>query len=146
MVVGWVEEEVGCGERVSRENDREWGRASGRPAGDCARPLTHTTRSRDSFFLSHTPLRALSTPIQIKDIGSGNFGVAKLMKNKATGEMVAVKFIERGEKVRGRKRKWEGGGRVGGASWTRAARRFPLLSSAPFHARGAACPLHHTIV
>jgi hypothetical protein len=39
---------------------------------------------------------------QIKDIGSGNFGVAKLMKDKATGEMVAVKFIERGEKVRRR--------------------------------------------
>jgi hypothetical protein len=36
----------------------------------------------------------------VKDIGSGNFGVAKLMKHKATGDMVAVKFIERGEKVR----------------------------------------------
>ena len=36
---------------------------------------------------------------QIKDIGSGNFGVAKLMRDKTTGELVAVKFIERGEKV-----------------------------------------------
>mmetsp|Transcript_13193 Transcript_13193/g.34157 ORF Transcript_13193/g.34157 Transcript_13193/m.34157 type:complete len:353 (-) Transcript_13193:153-1211(-) len=35
----------------------------------------------------------------VKDIGSGNFGVAKLMKHKTTGEMVAVKFIERGSKV-----------------------------------------------
>ena len=36
---------------------------------------------------------------QIRDIGSGNFGVAKLMRDKQTSEMVAVKFIERGEKV-----------------------------------------------
>ena len=35
----------------------------------------------------------------IKDIGSGNFGVAKLMKDRQTGEQVAVKFIERGEKI-----------------------------------------------
>ena len=35
----------------------------------------------------------------IKDIGSGNFGVAKLMKDRFTGELVAVKFIERGEKI-----------------------------------------------
>ena len=36
---------------------------------------------------------------QIRDIGSGNFGVAKLMRDKQTGELVAVKFIERGDKV-----------------------------------------------
>jgi serine/threonine-protein kinase SRK2 len=36
----------------------------------------------------------------IKDIGSGNFGVAKLYRDKRTREMVAVKLIERGEKVR----------------------------------------------
>lgn len=35
----------------------------------------------------------------IKDIGSGNFGVAKLMRDKKTKEVVAVKFIERGDKV-----------------------------------------------
>lgn len=37
--------------------------------------------------------------LQVKDIGSGNFGVAKLMRDRQTGELVAVKFIERGEKV-----------------------------------------------
>ena len=37
--------------------------------------------------------------MQLKDIGSGNFGVAKLMRYKPTGELVAVKFIERGDKV-----------------------------------------------
>ncbi len=37
--------------------------------------------------------------LQLKDIGSENFGVAKLMRYRPTGELVAVKFIERGDKV-----------------------------------------------
>lgn len=36
----------------------------------------------------------------VKDIGSGNFGVARLMRNKDTGELVAMKYIPRGPKVR----------------------------------------------
>ena len=35
----------------------------------------------------------------MKNIGSGNFGVAKLVKDKRTREHYAVKFIERGQKV-----------------------------------------------
>ncbi|KAL3630515.1 Serine/threonine-protein kinase sapk2 [Castilleja foliolosa] len=35
----------------------------------------------------------------LKDIGSGNFGVAKLVKDKWTGELYAVKYIERGRKI-----------------------------------------------
>ena len=35
----------------------------------------------------------------VRDIGSGNFGVARLMRDKHTEELVAVKYIERGEKV-----------------------------------------------
>ncbi|XP_003631616.1 serine/threonine-protein kinase SAPK10 isoform X2 [Vitis vinifera] len=35
----------------------------------------------------------------VRDIGSGNFGVARLMRDKQTGELVAVKYIERGEKI-----------------------------------------------
>lgn len=35
----------------------------------------------------------------VKDIGSGNFGVARLMRDKASLELVAVKCIERGEKI-----------------------------------------------
>ncbi|KAL9329659.1 hypothetical protein ACSQ67_004662 [Phaseolus vulgaris] len=35
----------------------------------------------------------------IKDIGSGNFGVAKLVKEKWTAQLYAVKFIERGFKI-----------------------------------------------
>ncbi|KAI4337673.1 hypothetical protein L6164_016058 [Bauhinia variegata] len=35
----------------------------------------------------------------VKDIGSGNFGVAKLVRDKWTKEYYAVKFIERGQKI-----------------------------------------------
>ncbi|KAL1289984.1 hypothetical protein AAHE18_20G096700 [Arachis hypogaea] len=35
----------------------------------------------------------------IKDIGSGNYGVAKLVKDKRSGALYAVKFIHRGHKV-----------------------------------------------
>ncbi|KEH35656.1 putative protein kinase CAMK-OST1L family [Medicago truncatula] len=35
----------------------------------------------------------------VKDLGSGNFGVAKLMRNKVTKELVAMKYIERGSKI-----------------------------------------------
>lgn len=35
----------------------------------------------------------------IKDIGSGNFGVARLVSEKRTRELFAVKFIERGQKI-----------------------------------------------
>ncbi|XP_063945577.1 serine/threonine-protein kinase SRK2B-like [Daucus carota subsp. sativus] len=35
----------------------------------------------------------------VRDIGSGSFGSTKLMKNKETEELVAVKFIERGDQI-----------------------------------------------
>ncbi|KAK6923005.1 Protein kinase domain [Dillenia turbinata] len=35
----------------------------------------------------------------VRDIGSGNFGVARSMRDKQIKELVAVKYIERGEKV-----------------------------------------------
>nr|AVL26011.1 SnRK2.2 [Prunus avium] len=35
----------------------------------------------------------------VRDIGSGNFGVARLMRDKQTRELVAVKYIERGNKI-----------------------------------------------
>ncbi|GMN33865.1 hypothetical protein TIFTF001_004382 [Ficus carica] len=34
----------------------------------------------------------------LRDIGSGNFGVAKLVRDKWSGELYAVKFLERGQK------------------------------------------------
>ncbi|THU50327.1 hypothetical protein C4D60_Mb06t19040 [Musa balbisiana] len=35
----------------------------------------------------------------VRDIGSGNFGVAKLMRHKDTKELVAMKHIERGQRI-----------------------------------------------
>nr|AEF00939.1 serine/threonine-protein kinase [Oryza sativa Japonica Group] len=35
----------------------------------------------------------------VRDIGSGNFGVARLMRSRADGQLVAVKYIERGDKI-----------------------------------------------
>ncbi|MED6183236.1 Serine/threonine-protein kinase srk2e [Stylosanthes scabra] len=35
----------------------------------------------------------------VRHIGSGNFGVARLMRDKHTNELVAVKYIERGDKI-----------------------------------------------
>ncbi|EFJ48959.1 hypothetical protein VOLCADRAFT_59940 [Volvox carteri f. nagariensis] len=35
----------------------------------------------------------------VRDLGSGNFGVAKLMRDLISEELVAIKFIERGERV-----------------------------------------------
>ena len=37
----------------------------------------------------------------VRDIGSGNFGVARLMRNRETRGLVAVKLIERGKRVGG---------------------------------------------
>uniref|UniRef100_A0A0D9WGX2 non-specific serine/threonine protein kinase n=1 Tax=Leersia perrieri TaxID=77586 RepID=A0A0D9WGX2_9ORYZ len=34
---------------------------------------------------------------EVRDIGSGNFGVARLMRNRETGDLVAVKTIARGD-------------------------------------------------
>lgn len=35
----------------------------------------------------------------VRDIGSGNFAVARLMRDKETKELVAMKYIQRGQKV-----------------------------------------------
>ena len=37
--------------------------------------------------------------VQVRDIGSGNFGIARLMRDRVSDELIAVKYIERGEKV-----------------------------------------------
>lgn len=36
---------------------------------------------------------------QVRDLGKGSFGITKLMQHRTTGELVAVKLIERGTKV-----------------------------------------------
>ena len=35
----------------------------------------------------------------LKDLGVGNFGVARLVRDKKTKELVAVKYTEKGKKV-----------------------------------------------
>ncbi|CAI9095572.1 OLC1v1031560C1 [Oldenlandia corymbosa var. corymbosa] len=35
----------------------------------------------------------------LKDLGAGNFGVARLVRDKKTKELLAVKYIERGKKI-----------------------------------------------
>ena len=35
----------------------------------------------------------------LKELGSGNFGVARLVRDKKTKDLFAVKYIERGKKV-----------------------------------------------
>jgi serine/threonine protein kinase len=35
----------------------------------------------------------------VKDLGAGNFGVARLLRHKETKELVAMKYIERGHRV-----------------------------------------------
>lgn len=37
--------------------------------------------------------------MQIRDLNSGTFGFVQLARDKQTGELIAVKFIERGDKV-----------------------------------------------
>ncbi|KAF9624844.1 hypothetical protein IFM89_015398 [Coptis chinensis] len=37
--------------------------------------------------------------VSLKELGSGNFGVAWLVRDKKTGELFAVKYIERGAKI-----------------------------------------------
>lgn len=44
-------------------------------------------------------MEALLCMEQVRDLGFGTFGVAKLMRKLDTGELVAVKFLPRGSLV-----------------------------------------------
>lgn len=35
----------------------------------------------------------------LKELGAGNFGVARLVRDKRTKELLAIKYIERGKRV-----------------------------------------------
>ena len=43
--------------------------------------------------------RLMHMPLQVKELGLGNFGVVRLWVDRSNGELVAVKLIKRGEKV-----------------------------------------------
>jgi|TARA_B100001758_G_scaffold238593_1_gene241948 serine/threonine-protein kinase SRK2 len=38
-------------------------------------------------------------PVDVKTLGQGNFGTAKLMRHRASGQLFAIKYIERGDKI-----------------------------------------------
>jgi serine/threonine protein kinase len=63
----------------------------------------------------------------LKDIGAGNFGVARLMRNKETKELVAMKYIPRGQKVR--RRRFSGFLRAATSSWGEIRALFSLSLS-----------------
>lgn len=41
--------------------------------------------------------------LQIRDLNAGTFGFVELALDKSTGQQVAIKFIERGDKVGSRR-------------------------------------------
>jgi serine/threonine-protein kinase SRK2 len=47
------------------------------------------------------PLESHPKYEKVKDLNSGTFGFVQLCKDKTTNELVAIKFIERGDKVGG---------------------------------------------
>ena len=57
------------------------------------------TTSAAAAPLPERALNAMDKYEEVRDIGSGNFGVARLMRNRENGELVAVKMIERGHRV-----------------------------------------------
>lgn len=75
--------ERGGRNRRKTEREREMDRAAAVGTGPMDMPIMHDSDRYDF----------------VKDIGSGNFGVARLMRDKVTKELVAVKYIERGDKI-----------------------------------------------
>lgn len=95
-------------------------RAAGRPEPLANHPKYEKARREPRTYLlsdrSGAPWAAIDTPplfLQIKDLNSGTFGFVQLCKDKTTQELVAIKFIERGEKV------CTGLTRLSGQTWRR---------------------------
>jgi hypothetical protein len=74
-----------------------------------------------------------AAPVQVKDLGSGNFGLARLEREIATGELVAIKYIERGHGVR-----WPARVRAERQPFARRAAGRALAARAPARAARAA--------
>lgn len=45
------------------------------------------------------PLKVHSKYKKVQDLSSGSFGFVQLCKHLQTGELVAIKFLERGDRV-----------------------------------------------
>lgn len=72
---------------------------------DEGRLALSSTTSTSTLLPAHLHLFPSSKPtpkpfIQIRALNSGTFGFVELCADRATGQQVAVKFIERGDKVR----------------------------------------------
>ncbi|RWW36333.1 hypothetical protein BHE74_00058656 [Ensete ventricosum] len=61
--------------------------------------LFYSRRRRRSLELREGRKGRMEKYEVVRNIGSGNFGVAKLMRHKETKELVAMKYIERGHRV-----------------------------------------------
>ena len=75
--------------------------------------LTYVSRARacvgarTARFPTMPPTPPISTgahdakyePVDVKTLGQGNFGTAKLMRHRASGQLFAIKYIERGDKI-----------------------------------------------
>lgn len=131
--------------------------ASGRPEPleghakyeKCAHPpharaasCLHAACSHRAVQLSASAVAVRCCMRRVKDLNSGTFGFVQLCKDKTTNELVAIKFIERGDKVRWGSAigGWAGGkaraaGRAGGPPCNRAAP--PFLRLAGYQVRGA---------
>ena len=77
-------------------------------------------RGRESREPQRSELKPASSsatlfPSQIRDLNSGTFGFVQLALDKTTGRQVAIKFIERGDKVCGRR---SGSGSRGRPGWS----------------------------
>ncbi len=60
-------------------------------------------RSEDNSSIlpcGRTLMHASTLLFQVSKLGSGNYGITMLLRKRATGELVAGKFIERGGMVR----------------------------------------------
>ena len=83
---------VGCTQRAMADNIVGSPRFEKVSLGPRERQLAHHSAARQP-----TPSPPLS---QVKELGSGNFGLARLERELATGELVAIKYIPRGSTAR----------------------------------------------
>ncbi|KAI5018936.1 hypothetical protein ZWY2020_043824 [Hordeum vulgare] len=61
--------------------------------------MTTATATETAAALNEGARAGMDKYEEVRDIGSGNFGVARLMRNRENDGLVAVKHIERGHRV-----------------------------------------------
>lgn len=71
-----------------------------KPSNSCCLSTDLRSVSMQSWALDRGSRWLCCFMAQIRDLNSGTFGFVQLARDKQTGEYIACKFIERGEKVR----------------------------------------------